>query len=173
MNLIKISIVYLALLTLPMMAFAADAATSATAGSRPGGGDATATAAYSGDRGFARTDTRTGAVNVARGVAVGVDRDGIALSISGAVAPRNGPAIATTLNIGIERDGDVSTSTGVAVARSPISRSVTAGGSVGANRPASAIVCGATDPYGAVKVVSTAEHHRALRPVVIERRRNR
>lgn len=138
--------------------FAGDAATSATAGSNPrtGGGTAAATATYDGRVGFARTDTRSGRVNTARGVAVGVDENGLSLSVSTAVAGRVGPAIATNFNLTIDRDGDVAHSTGVSVANGPGPREVTAGGSTGATRN----TIGATSfghakaPHGTVRVIT-------------------
>jgi hypothetical protein len=109
-------------------AFASDAETSATAGpGRYGTGTAGATAHYEGDYGFARTDSRTGQVNVARGVAVGVDEDGISLSLSNALAPRYGPAVATNFNMSIGADGRVSSSTGRAEADGPATVAVAGG----------------------------------------------
>ncbi len=132
-------------------AWASDAATSATAGgNRHGDGSAAATASYEGDVGFARTDSRSGRVNIARGVAVGVDQNGLSLSVSNAIAPQFGPAIATNFNMSIDRDGDVSVSGGAAVARSPIHREVNAGGSAGTGRPATATAGGETDRFGRV-----------------------
>jgi hypothetical protein len=121
-----------------------DAQTSASAGAgrfgRPG--SATATANYEGDAGFARTDTRSGTVNIARGIAVGVDENGIALSISTAIAPRRGPAVATNFSIAIGNDG-TATSDGLAVSVGPAHRSVAAAGGVGA------------EPFGS-QAISTA-----------------
>ncbi len=109
-------------------AIASDADTSATAGpGRYGTGTAAATAHYEGDYGFARTDSRTGAVNLARGVAVGVDEDGISLSLSNALAPRYGPAVATNFSMSIGTDGRVSTSTGRAESDVPATVSVAGG----------------------------------------------
>lgn len=147
-------------------ALASDAATSATAGSRPGGGTAAATAHYEGDVGFARTNTRSGAVNIARGVAVGFDEDGLSLSVSNAVATRNGPAVATNFNLSIDRDGDVSHSSGIAVARGPVEQSASAGGSVGTGldaRPATSVASGRTDLYGSVYAATQAQDVRVLR----------
>ena len=151
-------------LGLTAAALASEAETSATAGSNRffRNGDASATARYEGTRGFAHTDSQSGAVNTARGVAVGVDRDGISLSVSNAVAPRFGPAVATNFNLSIDRDGGVSHSTGVSVANSPISRSVTAGGntSAGYGAPtATSIASGRTDRFGRVEATT---HSRSL-----------
>jgi hypothetical protein len=142
-------------------ACASDAETSATAtGNRGRSGSATAAARYEGDTGFARTDTRTGRVNVARGVAVGVDEDGVSLSVSLAVAPQVGLGLATTFNMTIDRDGDVATSVGSALAFGGTSRTVTAGGVATATpfRPfASATVGGVTRNGGIVRVVTHSE----------------
>lgn len=108
---------------------ASDAETSATAtGGRGRSGTATATARYAGDAGFARTDTRTGNANLARGVAVGVDENGISLSVSLAIAPQRGPAYATNFNLTFDTNGDGATSFGNVVATGGTRRTVTAGG---------------------------------------------
>lgn len=151
------------------LALASDAATSATVNTGAGRPPvAAATATYQGDVGFARTTSQTGAVNAARGVAVGVDQDGFSLSISNAVATRNGAVIGTNFNLDIERDGDVSWSRGAAVANGPLQRSVTVGGSAGSvnGRAASvATASGRSDDYGSNKV-RTESHNdsRYLRP---------
>lgn len=152
------------------VALASDAATSAAVGGgawRPG--TATATAHYEGDVGLARTDTRTGRVNVARGLAVGVDEDGLAFSLSNAVITPNGVAVATNLNIGIDRDGDVSTSTGLSVAAGPREREATAGGQV-STRPgsgsATSIAQGRTDRHGRVMARTSADDFRPKRILV-------
>ncbi|MFO0839923.1 MAG: hypothetical protein U1D55_15535 [Phycisphaerae bacterium] len=149
------------------VSLASDAATSATVGSGPGGGAAGATARYEGDRGFARTDTRTGRVNEARGVAVGVDENGLSLSISNAITAPNGVALATNFNLSIDRDGDVSHSGGIALAAGPIERSASAGGSAGNGRAAVSQASGRTDPRGIVRAVTRAESTR--RPVDVRR----
>jgi hypothetical protein len=109
-------------------AWASDAQTSARATGGRGPGSATATARYEGDVGFARTDTRTGRVNLARGVAVGFDEDGLSLSLSTAVAPRNGPAFATNFNMTIGANGEVATSAGHSNATGGVARTVESGG---------------------------------------------
>ncbi|MEW6253139.1 MAG: hypothetical protein AB1716_21075, partial [Planctomycetota bacterium] len=94
-----------------MLTLASDVETSASAtGGRYGAGTATGTARYAGDVGFARTDTRTGEVNAARSVAVGVDPNGLSLSWSLALAPNRGPALATNFNMRIGADGQVAAS---------------------------------------------------------------
>lgn len=145
------------------LAYASDAATSASAGSSrwSPNGHADATASYDGRVGFARTDARSGKLNLARGVAVGVDKDGLSLSISNAVAPRVGPALATNFNLTIDRDGDVSTSGGLVVANSPHHRSVTAGGDTGSGRGfasprGTSYASGDTDRYGTVRAQTFA-----------------
>ncbi|MGE0481743.1 MAG: hypothetical protein AB7Q17_14855 [Phycisphaerae bacterium] len=164
------------------VAFASDASSSATVSGgfgRPG--SAGATASYNGDAGFARTDTRSGNISTARGVAVGVDRDGLALSVSHAVTLPNGQAIGTNFNLSLDRDGDVSHSTGVALARGPIERSVTVGGSAGTNgAPARSIATARSDRFGETRVQTHAEQRRIrvvggesrrTGPLVIEPRR--
>lgn len=142
-------------------ALASDADTSATAGSRWGRrhGTASATAHYEGDVGFARTEARSGRVSTARGVAVGVDRDGLSLSVSRAVAPPGGPAVATNFNLSISRDGRVSGSTGLAFADGPAQRSATAGGFARSGRyrsGAASHASGRTGPAGTVRVRTQA-----------------
>lgn len=146
------------MISLNALALAGDARTSAGASSSPfaGGGSATATAAYNAPIGFARTDTRSGPVNAARGVAVGVDREGITLSVSTAIAPKLGPAVAANFNITIERDGDVSRSTGIAVAKGPFNREVNVGGETRTGRSSaeSSSTATAKAPHGTVRVIT-------------------
>lgn len=153
-RLMIISTVWTAL-SLTGAALGADAETSASAGGFRGSrnGTATATASYEGDVGFARTDSRSGRVNVARGVAVGFDEDGLSLSISNAIDPRFGPAVATNFNISIDRDGDVATSGGVSLANGPGYRQASAGGNTGTGfvQPhATSFASGDTDARGRV-----------------------
>lgn len=156
-------------------AFASEAETSATAGSNSlrRSGTTAASARYDGRVGFARTDTRSGAVNTAQGVAVGVDRDGLSLSVSNAVAPRVGPALATNFNLTIGRDGSVSKSGGISVARSPLERSVSAGGNTASHygRPvATSYATGRTDRFGRVDARTNARTHVvAVRPTTRSR----
>lgn len=120
------------LLSVPALASSAE--TSASAGrDRLGRGNTQATASYEGNRGFARTDSRTGRVNVARGVAVGVDEDGLSLSVSHAIDRKNGPSIATNFNLSIGRDG-ASHSNGLSVAGGSRERQASAGGAVSNHR---------------------------------------
>ena len=62
-------------------------------------------------------------------MALGVDRNGLSLSVSTAIAPNSGPALATTFNVSIGTRGDVSHSVGQTVATGGASRTVSAGGS--------------------------------------------
>jgi hypothetical protein len=176
------SVVTMAAVAITPGAWAGDAETSAMAGSgfgRPG--TAAATAAYEGDLGFARTRTRSGPLSVARGVAVGVDEDGLSLSVSNAIAARRGLALATNFNIEIERDGDVSFSTGRAVSRGPLFREASVGGFAGNNRGhgvASSFAAGNSDPFGRVHAVTHSvsrearpEFRRLSRPVIVIRGR--
>ena len=133
-------------------------------GGRTGGrnGTAAATARYSGDIGFARTDSRSGVLNLARGVAVGVDEHGLSLSVSNALAPRRGPAIATNFNVSIGTNGDVSHSAGVAIASGSRHRSVAAGGTAttaqgGRN---AVFASGATGASGRVRALTDSDDHR-------------
>jgi hypothetical protein len=118
-----------------MQAFAGVAGSSANAGTA-GGGHANATADYQGNGGvgFARTDTDTGAVNHARGVAFGADSDSMDLSWSQATAPQHGPGIASNFNLSIGYDGEVSGSFGMSTANGGRDRQVEAGGTTGHNR---------------------------------------
>jgi len=147
----------LALLTCAANAWASDAATSASAGSASNRsrGTASATAHYTGDVGFARTDTRTGTVNAARAVAVGVDEHGLSLSVSTAIASRLGPAIATNFNLTINTGGEAAVSVGSAVARGGAARTVATGGSA-VSRPATptatSSASGKTTSGGTVRV---------------------
>lgn len=161
-----------AMLTLVSASFAlaSDAETSATAG-RVGGrpGNAAATARYEGDVGFARTQTRSGNLTLARGVAVGVDQDGLSLSLSSAIAPRFGPALASNFNLSIGRDGEVSHSGGLSVAgQSPV-REASAGGFTRVNRfdgaTGGATATGRTGPGGVVD----ASTHASSSPQVLGR----
>lgn len=163
------SVLFVSLLLAPI-ALASEAQTSATAGSNGGrNGTAAATASYEGDVGFARTQSESGRVNHSRAVAVGVDEDGLSLSVSRAIAPRFGPALATNFNLSIGSDGEVSVSRGVAVADGPLERSATAGGTTAARRGpdhATSLATGTTDRFGRVQVHTQAEN-RPGRVVVV------
>ncbi len=157
-----------------MSVLAGEAETNAAAGTGWNGrGTAAATARYDGadgNIGLARTRTRTGEVNLAEGLAVGVDRDGLDFSFSEAIAPRFGPAFGGTFNLSIGMDGDVSGSFGTVVAEGGRTRSVEAGGvtrtdSRGAT--AAATAHGDTSPNGRV-IARTNSYSRpqVYRPVV-------
>jgi len=151
----------------PIAALASDAETSATA-TRGRTGTAAATAHYAGEVGFARTTTSTGAVNVARAVAVGVDENGVSLSVSTAVAPRSGPAVATNFNLSIGTNGEVARSTGRAEAVGGAARTVSAGGKASSTPAGSVAIShasGSTSCGGVVRV-NTRSHHEPERVVV-------
>lgn len=158
-----------ALLALAAPALASDAKTSATATNGPlAPGSAAASANYQGDRGFARSDTRTGDVNIARGVALGVDQNGLSLSVSHALAPRHGPAIATNFNMSINRNGDVAHSVGAAIATGGVERTATVSGGAGRNgrsAESAAFAHGRTSGGGRVQVISRGES--GPRPIVL------
>jgi len=156
--------------------WASEAETSASAGSSryQRDGTATATARYTGDVGSARTHSRSGKVNVARGVAWGLDKNGLSLSVSNAVAPKRGPAVATTFNLSIGRDGSVSHSTGLAISTGPIHRSASAGGSAATKRRAggaTAFAAGKSDRFGRVRAVTQSRQHRPQKRVEFRRYR--
>lgn len=156
MNALKTITTILTGLTLTATAIASDAATTATAGTRPNGGQAAATAAYDGRIGFARSNTHSGRLNAAKGVAVAVDKDGISLSVSTALATKLGPAVAANFNMSIDRDGDVSKSTGLAIAKGPLVREASAGGATHAGRfgVGSASTASGKAPLGTVRVIT-------------------
>ena len=147
-------------------AWAGQASTSASAGSRGWGlGTAAATANYDGTGpAYTKTRTRSGQVNLAQGIALGFDRNGLSLSSSYAVAPRRGPAVAGTFNVSIGLDGEVATSVGRTVAGGDRTRTVSAGGGSGSSRkgtPAWATTGGHTGPRGAVRCFTKSNHRRA------------
>jgi len=161
----------LTLLSCTMTAFASEAETSAgaTSGRRGQSGTANGTARYSGDLGFARTDSRTGAINAARSVAVGVDQDGLSLSVSTAVAPRRGTAVATNFNMSIGTRGDVALSTGSAHATGGRQRGVSVVGNTRTTRHdagATSVAQGKTSRGGTTRVATRSEHHRVRRVTV-------
>ncbi|MBN1345256.1 MAG: hypothetical protein JXQ73_21365 [Phycisphaerae bacterium] len=163
-----------------MTTLAGEASTNAWAQNT---GSAGATANWDGDggKGIARTDTRTGKINLARGLAVGIDRDGLDLSFSHAIAPQRGPAYAGTFNLSIGRDGSVSHSYGGAIAQGGSTRSVEATGATSSrwNGTALASAGGNTTRGGTVQARTYSRNDRAQpyqgRPVVrlIKRLRNR
>ena len=149
------------------VSWAGRATTSAVAGSPGlGTGTAAATADYRGDGpGYANTQTRSGRVNLARGIAVGFDRDGLSLSTSYGVAGHIGPAVAGTLSVNIGLNGQVATSIGRTVARGDRARTVSAAGGSGSRRgPAHtwATTAGRTGPCGEVISMAKSNHPRAL-----------
>ena len=153
-----------------MTVLAGEASTNASAGNfgGPRGGTATATAHYDGADGgvgLARTRTDTGDVNFARGLAVGMDKNGLDMSFSHAIADRSGPAYAGTFNLSIGNNGDVSGSYGGAFSEGGRVRSAEAGGSTRTDRrgPVStAFARGHTSPGGRV----IARTHTYTRPVI-------
>lgn len=154
-------------------ALGGEANSSASAGNGRGrNGNAAASAGYTGDIGFARSDSNSGPISTARGVAVGFDERGLTLSVSNAIAPRHGPAIATNFNLSIGTDGSVSHSTGLAMALGKGNRSVTAGGSANSHRGGTArsFASGRSNSNGRVLTAGRSESH-AGRRIVKERRR--
>jgi hypothetical protein len=151
---------------------ASDAATTASATNGRGGSSATATARYEGERGFARTDTRTGQVSAARAVAVGVDQGGVSLSVSLAVAPQSGPAYATNFNMSFDLDGGSSFSGGSSLATGGHSRTVSAGGQAGTGCGAKNVSTagGVTLGGGCVKAHTVSERKRPGERIKIARR---
>ncbi|MEK6643975.1 MAG: hypothetical protein AABZ08_08700 [Planctomycetota bacterium] len=143
------------MMSVAQLVMAGEATSNATAtGNAFGPGTAAATAGYIGDgRGYARTDTRTGAVNFASGMSIGVDNRGVCFSASNALAGRFGPAIASNLNICIGRDGSVASSGGLSTAQGGLARTVSAGGFARTNLGgalAGSTVGGRTDRGGTV-----------------------
>ena len=156
------------LMTMTANIFASDAETSASAaGSRDRrNGAASATAHYTGDLGFARTETSSGDISRARGVAVGLDEDGLTFSLSNAFATRDGSGLATNFNISIDRDGRISRNGGIARADSPYVRSVSASGAARIERRGAvttSYASGHTDPYGRVEARTYADSARSNR----------
>lgn len=147
--------------------WASEAETSARAAGGSGG-SALATARYGGDVGFARTDTRTGQVSLARGVAVGVDERGLSLSVSLAIAPERGPALATNFNMSIGSNGDAAISTGRAAATGGVGHTVFAGGSTRAT-PYGAVAtskAGGSSRGGFVRANTRSDHYVSPGPAV-------
>lgn len=157
-------------------AFGGQASTSASAGNAFGG-TAAATANYVGDglAGLARTRTRTGELNTAAGLAVGVDSEGMDFSFSHAIAGRYGPAYAGTFNLSIGTNGNVNGSYGGVVAQGGAVRNVEAGGSTASSRhaaPATAFARGDTLPGGTVRAATHSYNRPApqyYRPVAVRR----
>jgi hypothetical protein len=139
-----------------MLARASDARTSASATNGVAAVPAAAaTAQYSGDIGFARTDTRTGRISLARGVALAVDEHGVTLSVSTAIAPRLGPALASNFNLSINTDGRAATSTATVTASGGLTRMAAVSGGASSTRSdpsAESAGTGRSDPDGRVGV---------------------
>ena len=155
-------------------ALGSEAETSATASSHLFGGRiATATARYEGDAGFADTRTRTGRVTLARGVAVGLDEEGLSFSVSHATTNRLGVALAGNLNLTLGRNGQVAVSGGNTVSFGPRYRSASAGGLTSANwgrANAVSTASGRSDRRGFVQSRTHARSHRAPQIVRVKRR---
>jgi hypothetical protein len=166
-------LIILALLAHASAAWASDAETSATAGSRTGqSGTAEATARYEGDEGFARTQARSGLVSLARGVAVGVDGDGLSFSVSHAIDTPWGPALARNFSLSIGRDGKVSISRGGVVSDGQIERSASAGGWASSARhdsQAGSFASGRTDPFGKVQARVESQSYNSYREYRLRR----
>ena len=154
--------------TMSSAAWAGEANTSATAGSRGfGPGTAAATANYDGNGiGFTKTQANSGNnLNFARGLSIGFDEDGLSLSHSYAVAPRFGPAIGGTMNLHIGTDGQSSLSTGRVKSSGDPSRRVAVSGSAGSHRGRSQAVSatrGVTGPRGAVRASTHSAQRRGF-----------
>jgi len=151
------------LLLTASLAAAGEASTSASAAANPfGPGTASATANFNGrGPGFARTDTRSGNnINLGRGLAFGLDRDGLSFSSSHAVAPRFGPAVAGTFNLTLGFDGSVSGSHGLSVANGSPTRSVHAGGTTSLRRgiPTAVSTAGGRTGFGGKVRAYTNSH---------------
>lgn len=113
-------------LTVAAVVQAGTAETSASASrGRYGPGTSEATADYNGDGvGFTRTKAHSGRINLARGLAVGFDANGLSLSHSFALAPSSGPAIGRTISLQLGMDGRGSISRGNVKAEGGSKRSV-------------------------------------------------
>lgn len=140
------------------MSHAGQASTSAHASNIGGsrGGTAGATANYNGAPGgvaLTRTDSHSGKVNHAQGLAIGLDRDGLDLSFSHAIASKLGPAYAGTFNMSIGTNGAVSSSYGGVLSSGGVGRSAEASGSTRSDprtATATAAVNGSTSHGGQV-----------------------
>ncbi|HEY3243968.1 MAG TPA: hypothetical protein VGM03_11525 [Phycisphaerae bacterium] len=170
------TLVGMTLLGLPAAARASDAESSVRIGSdQRGTATADAAARYDGEIGFARTQTRSGNITLARGVAVGFDQEGLSLSLSNGVATRSGLAVATNFNLSIGSDGRVSGSSGNVVSAGTAYRAAETGGSTSTRRAAPAIsfAAGRSDPAGQVRADTRAWTRPSIRysaPLRIYRR---
>ncbi len=162
MNQQRLIISALAAVALGAMAsavLAAEADTSANAGTSYGRGNAEASARYEGQIGFARTKSKTGKISLARGLAVGVDHNGLSLSASHALSLRGGVAVARNFNFSLGRDGQIAVSSGGALSLGAHQRSAGVSGFSGVwhgSPKAASSAYGKTDPRGIVKTRSTA-----------------
>jgi len=142
---------------------ASEAETSARAGSRRGqSGTAEAMARYQGDIGAARTSTQSGRISLARGLAWGLDENGLSLSASHAVAGRRN-AVARNFNLTIGTDGRVAVSGGRSVSVGSRYRSAGAGGLAGSQRGGSYAVSSAHGQSDRRGVVRTQTYSRSSR----------
>ncbi len=125
---------------------------------------AAADARYVGDVGFATTRTETGPVSLARGVALGVDEDGLSFSLSQAVG-RGDSSIATNFTLSLDRDGDVSHSFGASLAAGPHEHSASAGGvaTTQGHGTAASSAAARSDPYGIAEARTVSQHAPAKR----------
>lgn len=139
---------------------ASDAQTSASvSGGAVRAPVAAADARYVGDVGFATTRTESGPVSLARGVALGVDEDGLSFSFSQAVG-RGDSSIATNFTLSLDRDGDVAHSFGAGVAAGPLEHGVSAGGSATTHGQGSAASNAAarSDVHGFAEARTASQH---------------
>jgi hypothetical protein len=155
-------------------AWAGEAMTNAWANNGWGrnSGTAGALANYDGGDGIgiARTRTQTGMVNLARGVSVGLDRDGLDFSFSSAIAPILGPAYAGTFNLSIGFNGSVAGSYGGVLSAGGNARSVEAGGTTLSGRggtTAQAHATGNAQPSGVVKARTGSYSQNARRDLPV------
>ncbi|MGB0715463.1 MAG: hypothetical protein ACPGXK_06270 [Phycisphaerae bacterium] len=129
------------LVALPAMAVMSNAeskaqAAEASSGARAGhdgygNRQAEANAEYDGHLGYANTRSRTGPVSTARGVAWGLDEDGLSISLSHAISGPLGLSAARNLNLSIGTNGEVAMSRGQADSRGNRESSAYAGGGSG------------------------------------------
>jgi hypothetical protein len=154
---------------------ASDARTSAEVGSSRGGTDhAAATADYDGRVGIARTNAKTGKINLARGLALGLDEDGVSFSLSQALGGKRA-SLASNLNVSLNRDGDHSVSFGSTVSRGSQHHTARVEGGASADRRrtrATAAARGDADRRGRVDARASARnfererHEPRRRPLV-------
>lgn len=153
------------------VALAGEASTQATAtGGYLRSGTAAATANYNGGSGpsLVRTHTDTGSVNLARGLAVGLDEDGLDFSYSHAIAPNGGgPAYAGTFNMSIGANGQVAGSYGGTIAQGGLERTASAGGTTRGSPSGAQAQANATgNTVGGGHVVAQTNSYSSPRQVV-------